>query len=132
MAESGHPPSRPERERRSLWCGAGEGIPCPGAADDPNVVFSGEALSSLRQVPSYETEDPGPEEILGRARSDFGDFAATESEMSDQEGPTRLRDIVALVLAFMVVLGTTLLARSDTSPIDDARRSARSVALGPT
>ncbi|NVO15521.1 MAG: hypothetical protein HXX10_15935 [Rhodoplanes sp.] len=52
--------------------------------------------------------------------------------MTDRESLRRVRDIVALALAFAVVLGTTLLARSDASRIEDARRSAHSFALGPT
>jgi hypothetical protein len=73
--------------------------------------------------------NPAAGEFPGRARLDL---AATEPTMTDRERLRRLRDIVALTLAFAVVLGTTLLARSDTSRIEDARSPARSVSLGPT
>lgn len=58
--------------------------------------------------------------------------AATERVMTDRESLRRLRDLVALALAFAVVLGTTLLARSDASRIEDARASAHGAPLGPT
>lgn len=52
--------------------------------------------------------------------------------MIDRERLRRVRDLVALALAFAVVLGTTLLARSDASRIEDARASAHGAPLGPT